>query len=92
MEVPEHSCWRASFLASHLDGRPAKDTIYIPYISFMYSMYIYSYIHIWRADSSVNTPPANNYLQELKVPDDVSVTVEAQSTCMVDEVGTGRPR
>ena len=35
-----HSCWRASFLAFCLCGRPAIYTIYITYISCIYSMYI----------------------------------------------------
>ena len=26
-------------------------------------MYIYNYIHIWRAAGNVKTPPANNYGQ-----------------------------
>ena len=36
----QHSCWRASFLAFCLGGRPTIYTLYIPYISFIYSMYI----------------------------------------------------
>ena len=56
-----HSCWRASFLAFCLGRRPAKYTIYIPYISFIYSMYIYNYIHIWQAARNVKNSPANNY-------------------------------
>ena len=53
-----HSCWRASFLAVCLGGRPATYTIHIPYISCIYSMY--NYIDIWRAVHNVKNPPANN--------------------------------
>ena len=60
VHVP-HSCWRASFLAFCLGGRPAIYNIYVPYISCMYSMYIYNYVHIWRAARNVKNPPANNY-------------------------------
>ena len=56
-----HSCWRASFLAFCLGGRPAICTIYIPDISFTYPMYIYNYLHLWRAARNVKNPPANNY-------------------------------
>ena len=56
-----HSCWRASFLAFCLGGRPAIYTIYIPYISLIYSMYISNYMHIWRATRNVKITPANNY-------------------------------
>ena len=56
-----HSCWRASFLGFCLGGRPAIYTIYIPYISFLYSMYIYNYMHIWQAARNVKNPPANSY-------------------------------
>ena len=56
-----HSCWRASFLAFCLGGRPAIYTIYIPYISMIYSMCTYNYIHIWRAARNVKNSPANNY-------------------------------
>ena len=57
----QHSCWRAWFLAFCLGGRPAIYTRYIPYISFIYSMYIYNYMHVWRAARNVRDPPANNY-------------------------------
>ena len=62
--IQQHSCWRASFLAFCLGRRPAIYTIYIPYISFIYSMYIYNYLHIWRAARNVKNPPANNYVQQ----------------------------
>ena len=55
-----HSCWRASFFTFCLGGRPVIYTIYKPYISFIYSMYIYNYILIWRAAHDVKHPPANN--------------------------------
>ena len=55
-----HSCWRASFFAFCPGGRPAIYTIYIPYISLIYSIYIYNYMHIWRAARNVKTTPANN--------------------------------
>ena len=45
--IAKHSCWRASFLAFCLGGRPAMYTMYIPYISCVYSMYIYTTIHIF---------------------------------------------
>ena len=56
-----HSCWLASFLAFCLGGRPAIYTIYIPYISLIYSIYTYNYMHIWRAARNVKITPANNY-------------------------------
>ena len=56
-----HSCWRASFLAFCLGGRPAICTIYIPDISFIYPMCIYNYLHLWRAARNVKNPPASNY-------------------------------
>ena len=62
---PNHSCWLASFLAFCLGGRPAIYTIYIPYISLIYSIYIYNYMHIWRAARNVKTTPANNYASDL---------------------------
>ena len=31
-------------------------------------MYIYNYIHIWRAARNVNIPPANNYAVGSKAP------------------------
>ena len=63
--LSHHSCWRASFLAFCLGGRPAIYTINIPYISFIYSMYIYNYLHIWRAARNVKNPPANNYVSHM---------------------------
>ena len=36
----QHCCWRASFMAFCLGGRPAIYTIYIPCILCIYSMYI----------------------------------------------------
>ena len=60
----EHSCRQASFLSFCLCGRPAIYTIYVPYISCIYSMYIYNYIHTWRAARNVERPPANNYVFE----------------------------
>ena len=63
----DHSCWRASFLAFCLGGRPAIYTINIPYISFIYSMYIYNYLHIWRAARNVqNRPPTTMLLTSLR--------------------------
>ena len=62
-----HSCWWASFLACCLGGRPALYNIYIPHISLIYSMYIYNYMHIWRAGRNVKTTPANNYGYNRKV-------------------------
>ena len=60
--APHHSCWRASFLAFCLGGRPAIYTIYIPYTSFIYSMYIYNYIHTWLAACNVkNQFHSNRY-------------------------------
>ena len=55
--VVDHSGWRASFLAFCL----GMYTIYIPCTSSVYSMYVYNYIHIWRAACNVQNPPANNY-------------------------------
>ena len=49
-------------MALYLGGRPAIYSIDIPYISLVYSMYIYKYIHILRAARNVNNPPANNYV------------------------------
>ena len=57
----EHSCRQASFLSFCLCGRPAIYTIYVPYISCIYSMYIYNYIHTWRAARNVKNAPTNNY-------------------------------
>ena len=51
-----HSCWRASFLAFCLCGRPAIYTIYIPYTSLIFSMYTYNYTHIWRAARKCQKP------------------------------------
>ena len=41
-------------------------TIYIPYILFIYSMYIYNYIHILRGTRNVINSPANNYVLQQK--------------------------
>ena len=57
----EHSCWQASFLAFC-----RIYIIYIPLISFIYSMYTYNYIHIWRAARTVKNPPASNYAEDAK--------------------------
>ena len=62
LEVNCHSCWRASVLAFCRGGRPVICIIYIPCISCTYSMYIYTYIHIWRAARNVKNLPANNYV------------------------------
>ena len=43
------------------DRLPAMYTIYIPYISLIYSMYIHKYIHIWRAAYNSRNLPAKNY-------------------------------
>ena len=58
-----HSFWRASILAFCLGGLPAIYTIYTPCISFICSMYVYNYIHIWRAARNVKKTPANNYVR-----------------------------
>ena len=60
--VAMHRCWRASFLAFCRGGQPAIYTIAIPYLSIVYSMYTYNYLHVWRAARKVKTPPADNYV------------------------------
>ena len=83
-DAANHSCWRTSFLAFCLGGRPAIYTIYIPYVSFIHSRYIYNYMHIWRAARNVKNPPANNY----------AANVLEASCNIVGPVsrGRGRPR
>ena len=51
-------------MAFCLGGRPAIYNKYMLYISFIYSMYTYTYTHIWRATHDVKNPPANNYAEE----------------------------
>ena len=41
--------------------------LYIPYISFIYSMYVYNYIHIWQAARNVENPPASNYVSRVQL-------------------------
>ena len=60
-----HSCWWALVdIFCFLSWRAARHVYYIHTlnISFIYSMYIYSCIHIWRAARNVKNPPANNYV------------------------------
>ena len=65
-----HTCWWESFSAFCPGGRPAIYTIYIPYTPFIYSMYTYRYIHIWRAARNVINSPANNFAAGHTVPRD----------------------
>ena len=56
----------AGVIFGFLSKRAARRIYYTHtlYTPFIYSMYVYNYIHMWRAARNVKNPPANNYADQ----------------------------